>query len=205
MDPSPQPSEPPDAPPGPVLDARKLLLQLVVGLGGLLLATVVAAYFFRPQLLAVGRWFVDSFGGPGIAVGYFVPDAFTVPLPNDAFTTFGRLGGIPFWEVVAWGTLGSWLGGSAGYWMARWAFARSQRLRTFVEARSGDLMPKIHRGGVVVLAAAALTPLPYSIACWAAGAVRMPFAHFLAVSSLRVIRVAGYLWLIEAGFVSVVD
>jgi membrane protein YqaA with SNARE-associated domain len=194
----------PDAP-APVLDVKRLLVQLGIGLGGLLLAAMGAAYFFRPQLLTFAGWFVDSFGGPGIAVGYFVPDAFTVPLPNDAFTTFGRLGGMGFWEVVAWGSLGSLVGGSTGYWLARTAFSRSARLRRFVEERSGELMHKIHRGGAVVLAAAALTPLPYSIACWAAGALRMPFAHFLAVSSLRVIRVAFYLWLIEAGFVSVVD
>lgn len=189
----------------PVLDMGKLLWRLALGLGFLLTASVVAAYLFREQMLAVGHWFVDGFGGPGIAVGYFIPDAFTVPLPNDAFTTFGRLGGMDFWVVVAWGTLGSLAGGSTGYWIARLAFRRSKRLRAYVEERSGDLMKKIHRGGAVVLAAAALTPLPYSIACWAAGAVQMPYGRFFAVSLLRVFRVAFYLWLIEAGFVSVVD
>jgi membrane protein YqaA with SNARE-associated domain len=187
------------------LDLRRLGLRLAAGLLLLLLGAMLAGYLFREELLGIGRWFVSEVGGPGIAIGYFIPDAFTVPIPNDAFTTFGRLGGMGFVEVVAWGTLGSLVGGSTGYWLARGLFRRSRRVRNYVESRSGDLMKRIHRGGALVLAAAALTPLPYSIACWAAGAIEMPFGRFFAVSLLRVIRVAGYLWLIEAGFFSVVD
>ena len=41
-------------------------------------------------------------------------DAFTLPLPNDAFTFFGRAAGMPFWECVFWGSLGSLVGESDG-------------------------------------------------------------------------------------------
>jgi membrane protein YqaA with SNARE-associated domain len=198
--------EPESSPrPGAVLDLRALLVRLLVGLSLLFALAAGLGLVFREPLLGVARWFVDSFGGPGIAVGYFVPDAFTVPLPNDAFTMFGRLGGLSFPVVVAWGTLGSLAGGSTGYWLARLLAGRSHRLRAAIERRSGDLLRKVHGASSVVLAAAALTPIPYSIACWACGVVRMPFSTFLAVSSLRVFRVAGYLWLIEAGFVAVLD
>jgi membrane protein YqaA with SNARE-associated domain len=50
------------------------------------------------------------------------------------------------------------------------------------------------------VAVAAITPLPYSIFCWAAGAGRLDFTRFMAVSvPLRIIRVAGYLYLIQLG------
>ena len=108
------------------------------------------------------------------------------------------------WRIDRWG-IDRWGIDRSGYWISRGLFQRSSRVRNFVESRGGELMKRLHHGGTYVLAAAALTPLPYSIACWAAGAIKMPFGRFLAVSSLRVVRVAGYLWLIEAGFFSVVD
>jgi uncharacterized membrane protein YdjX (TVP38/TMEM64 family) len=49
------------------------------------------------------------------------------------------------------------------------------------------------------VAVAAITPLPYSIFCWAAGAGKLPFRRFLLVSLLRIVRVAGYLYLIQLG------
>ena len=54
-----------------------------------------------------------------------------------------------------------------------------------------------NRYGVVALGVAALTPLPYSIICWACGATGMRLSIFLTVSLLRIPRVFAYLWFIE--------
>jgi membrane protein YqaA with SNARE-associated domain len=56
---------------------------------------------------------------------------------------------------------------------------------------------------VWVVAIAAITPLPYSLSAWAAGAVHMRFATFFAVSLSRVLRVAGALYLIQLGLLTV--
>ena len=61
----------------------------------------------------------------------------------------------------------------------------------------------VERYGVIALAATALTPLPFSLGCWAAGALKMPFSTFFAVALLRIPRVAGYLALIYFGLISV--
>ena len=63
----------------------------------------------------------------------------------------------------------------------------------------------LDRYGMTAVAVAAITPLPYSIFCWAAGAGRLDFRAFFLVSQLRILRVAGYLYLIQLGLFSVAD
>lgn len=182
-------------------DADMIAPRRIVGLTALFivgLVTVAAAVgrFFRDPLQDLSATFVDLFGGPGIAIGYLIPDAFTVPIPNDAFGWFGIEGGLSFWAVVGWGTLGSVTGGSVGYLIGR-------RLRTtkwvsrFMTGRGQALERLIRRYGVWVVAVAAMTPLPYSLSAWAAGAVHMRFATFFAVSLTRLLRVAGALYLLQ--------
>lgn len=186
-------------------DKRRLIVSAVIAMIVFTGVIGVLAWFFRDPLLAVGHWFVDNFGGPGVAAGYFLPDAFTIPLPNDAFTAFGLWGGMPFWTVVAWGSLGSLAGGSTGWAIGRYLIARNKRLQGFMQKRGGDEMVlELRRSGRWFLALAAVSPIPYSITCWACGVTRMPYAEFLVISLLRIPRVAGFLWLIQLGFVSII-
>ncbi len=184
------------------LDTRRVLIGTGLFIVGLVAAAAAIGYFFREPLRAISERFVETLGGPGIAVGYFLPDAFTVPIPNDAFGWFGLEGGVPFWEVVMWGTGGSLIGGSVGYLIG--AKLRQTRIvARFMRGRGRRLEAMVRRYGVQVVAVAAITPLPYSLSAWAAGAVKMPYSHFFATSLLRVIRVAGSLYLIRLGLWSV--
>ncbi|MFV8756446.1 YqaA family protein [Nannocystaceae bacterium ST9] len=186
-------------------DARRLIVTTIIAMIVFTGVVGVLAWFFREPLLEVGHWFVDNFGGPGVAVGYYLPDAFTVPLPNDAFTAFGLWGGMPFWEVVAWGSLGSIAGGSTGWAIGRYLIARNERLQGFMQKRGGDeMVAELRRTGRWFLALAAVSPIPYSITCWACGVTQMPFSEFVVISLLRIPRVAVFLWLIEQGFVAVI-
>jgi uncharacterized membrane protein YdjX (TVP38/TMEM64 family) len=68
--------------------------------------------------------------------------------------------------------------------------------------RGREVKLLVERYGVRALLFAALTPLPYSIACWAAGACEVRFRTFFLVSLSRIPRVIFYLWLIEQGFIT---
>jgi membrane protein YqaA with SNARE-associated domain len=142
---------------------------------------------------------VQALGGLGIGIGYFLPDAFTLPIPNDAFALVGRVGGMSFEAVVAWGTAGSIVGGSVGWGIGKYLVGRIGRLQRYFNRVGARMMERFQRGGAWILFAAALTPLPYSVACWAAGAIGMSYTRFVLISLVRVFRVAGYLWVLEQG------
>ena len=97
------------------LDMRGVVLNAALAMVVFTGFAALLGWLFHAPLIEFGEWFVERFGGPGIAIGFYVPDAFTVPIPNDAFTAFGLWGGMPFWQVVAWGSLGSLAGGSTGW------------------------------------------------------------------------------------------
>lgn len=177
----------------------RVLVSMGLAVAGLMLAVATLGYFFREPLLEFAGLFVRALGGPGVALGFFLPDAFTVPIPNDAFSALGLAGGLGFATVSAWATLGSVLGGSAGFCIGR-RLARAAWYRRVMSRRGAEVQRLIDRYGGYGLALAAITPLPYSLASWAAGTSRLSYGHFLAISlPLRALRVVGVLWLLELG------
>lgn len=187
-----------------VMSPRRLLISSLSVLAVLMAVVAIVGYFFRGPLLDVSKMFVDALGGMGVALGFFIPDAFTLPLPNDVSSVLGLAGGLSFLEVTAWASAGSLVGGTVGYWIGR--YLRSTATVSRILLRGGGMAQRVlDRYGMTAVAVAAITPLPYSIFCWAAGAGRLDFRAFFLVSQLRILRVAGYLYLIQLGLFSVAD
>ncbi|MEM7448022.1 MAG: VTT domain-containing protein [Myxococcota bacterium] len=159
---------------------------------------------FREDFLTVGNWFVRSFGALGVFFGFLIPDALTVPIPQDAFMAFALAGGMPFEAVVGAASTGSLVGGSLGWLLGR-QLRRTAWYRRVTDRRAIDAEALMHRYGLQALAVAAVTPLPYSVMCWASGALGVPYAQFILVSLLRILRVAVYLWLIQMGLINVLS
>lgn len=169
----------------------------------LLIGSGVALWRFQPELRAFAQDMIARTGGWGVALGFFVVDAFSAPIPNDIFSVFGRMGGMPFWEVVAWASAGSISGGCVGWWIGRHWISKNRWLRAWMKAQGGKTVERVRKRGGWFLAVAAITPMPYSLVCWGAGIVNMRFGVVFGVSTLRILRIALYLWLIEQGVVSI--
>lgn len=188
----------PEATADDTLNVRWLLFTTGLILLGIMSVMAVVGHSFREPLMDVSRQFVEGLGGVGVAMGFFLPDAFNLPLPADAFTTLGLAGGMSFGEVVLWGTAGSLVGGAIGYWIGR-GLRHTRFVSRILEGKGARVQRLLTRHGATALAVAAITPLPYSIFCWAAGAGQMSFRTFFAISLLRIGRVAGYLLVIRLG------
>lgn len=184
------------------LQLGNLVKRLVIGF--LLLVGVVAllTYFFRDPLNALSVLFVKTLGGFGVALGWYLVDAFTFPLPNDAFSFFGFKGGMGFWVVVSWAFLGSIAGGMTAYGIGL-LLRQNKRFLLFLEGRGAEAYGLIKRYGLLALLIAALTPVPYSISSYACGVVRSHFGWFLLISVARFPRIALYLWLIQRGTIAI--
>ncbi len=192
----------PSAPALDIMSPRRLIVSSIVVIALMVALVAAAGMWLRDPLMRVSRQFVESFGGVGVALGYFIPDAFAVPLPNDLAPVLARAGGMGFLEVTLWATGGSLAGGAVGYWIGR-SLRTTRYMKRMLQRRGGAAQEAIDRYGAWAVAIAALTPIPYSIFVWAAGAGKMPFKTFLLISQLRWLRVAGYLYLIQLGLFSV--
>lgn len=181
------------------LQPLRLLISLGVGIVTLTLIFAAVGYFFREPLLRFAGGFVEQLGGLGVAIGFFIPDAFTVPLPNDAFSALGLAGGLDFVTVAIWSTIGSVAGGSTGFFIGR-RLSQTAWYQRVMRERGAEVQELINRYGGLGLGLAALTPLPYSLASWAAGTSHLTYLQFLAISiPLRAIRVTSVLWLFSLG------
>lgn len=184
------------------IDVRGLLTRAGIGIGVILTAVIIAGAVFRAELTAFGQHFVDVLGRSGVFLGFFIPDGFAIPLPQDVFTAFGLVGGLGFWEVVLIASAGSLLGGCCGFQIGR-RLSWTRWFRRITAGKGREIHRMVERYGATAVFVAALTPLPYWLGCWSAGALGMPFRPFILVSLIRIPRIAFYLWLIDLGFIGI--
>ena len=88
----------------------------------------------RDWILEFCRTFVERAGGPGVFVGFMIPDMIPIPFSQDIFTGMAVLGGMSMTEAVSWAVAGSLVGGSIGFSIGR-MIKRSARVRRFLEGR----------------------------------------------------------------------
>jgi membrane protein YqaA with SNARE-associated domain len=182
------------------LSRAKVAVSLLVAILLILAILALLGLFLKEPVIALSRGFVDWLGGFGIALGFFLPDAVPNPLPHDAFLTFGLLGGIPFWEIVAWAGCGSIAGGCIGFMIGR----RIKHTKWFLDKvvmKRRETYEWVKQYRAVALILGTMTPLRYGVMAWVCGALEMSFPVFLGLSLFRFLRVASYLWLIEVGVV----
>ena len=177
-------------------DGKRILIQTIIALVGLAVGLTALSHFFRPEMESLSRQFIDWAGVWGVGLGFMIPDALTLPIPPDTFLVAGHLGGLAFWPMTLWGGLGSVLGGTSGFLMIR-TLSKRPMIQRWLEGKIKRGANFMERYGLLALALAALTPLPYSLVCWACGATKVRTVPFILVSLLRVPRVAIYLLIIE--------
>ncbi|MDP8223803.1 MAG: VTT domain-containing protein [Candidatus Lernaella stagnicola] len=184
----------PDAP----LSSRRLLLQMIGGIVVMAGALGVITFLFRDEFAQISEGFVAIFGGAGVWLTFFLTDAFPIPVPPDPAMAFALMGNIAPWEVIVWGVTGSLTGGTLGYLLGR-RLSHTRFFQRLIAGKSETAYRVVDKYGVLGVALCALTPLPYVVASWTAGALGMPFRRFFAVSLIRIVRVSLYVALLQWG------
>jgi membrane protein YqaA with SNARE-associated domain len=178
----------------------RLGLQAAALFGAVFLLGAIAATWLRAPLQAAGEGFVAEVGAPGVAVVFLLADLVPVPIPPDLFSVFARLGGVPFWTIVAWGTLGA-LGGSALAWSIGRLLAHTAWFRRALGHQHERVAGWVRRWGGLALVIVIVSPIPFEVGAWTASALGMPLWRLLLWASLRGFRIAGYLALFQLGWV----
>jgi len=180
-------------------ELKRGLFQLAIATAILMVLVITLGHFFRPSLETFGTAVVDVLGYTGIGLGILVADMFTFVIPPDFYLFVAITAELnPVWVIVV-GSIGSIVGGLGAYQLGRWLdktrFVR--RMMKPLRDRGDDF---INRTGLIAVVIAALTPIPFSVTCMAAGSVRMDLSRFFWGVLFRIPRIAGYYWIIRAGW-----
>jgi membrane protein YqaA with SNARE-associated domain len=163
--------------------------------------SVLGVALREPVTRAAEVWVnVTGLGGMFLAIG--VLDSVPSPIPPDIFTGFAYVGGLDFWAIAAVASLASVSGGTAAWAVAR-RFSETDWFKRFIHGRGAQPYALVKRYGTVALVLGAVSPLPFSLTCYAAGTLKMPYPRFFAVAMLRAPRILFYLALIRLGWVGV--
>lgn len=176
---------------GPTLrnNLLKGLLSLVL-LGGL---TAFLVTNYRSELDTVTAFTFEHVGLLGIVAIIFVTDAFVSPFPPDSILILlAASEHHPSWPWLL-PTIGlvSTCAGYTGYGMGLWFSNHAWAESVFGKFRRKSEQ-RLARFGAWAVALGALTPIPFSITCWTAGLMRVPFRSILAPCLLRIPRYVLY-------------
>lgn len=188
--------------PSAELDTRGLIIRFTVGVIGLLGAFAVLGVLIREPLERVAEAWVAATGLAGMFVAIGVLDSVPTPIPPDLFTGFAYMGKLPFWHIAGVASAASMTGGSAA-WLVAHRFRTTDWFKRFIHGRGARPYALVKRYGTIALVLGAVSPLPFSLTCYAAGALGMSYRRFFSVAMLRAPRIVFYLALIRLGWVGV--
>jgi membrane protein YqaA with SNARE-associated domain len=172
---------------------RRSLFKAVLLLAALVTAVGVGGLLYEAELLAATTWVFDTIGLFGLMLILFVSDALITPIPPDLVLVVLSNSWVHQYWGIAVGLIGllSSLAGNVAWLLStrvggtRWAtllFGRFRRTNQRLVARYGKW----------AVALGALTPIPFSVTCWTAGLLDMPWREFGPVTLLRLPRFVGY-------------
>ncbi len=179
---------------------REIRLGLLIPIV-LLAAVALSGVFLRDEINAFASWVFYHLGFGGLAVVFFVSETVVSPLPPDLILLIVASSDLSdAWEApVAILALLSTLGGHLG-WLLGWRLAEAGLVRRVLGRHHGRSLAVMQRYGVWAVVLAALTPLPWSVTSWTAGALRMPWRLYLLGSLTRFPRVVVYYVFIHAAY-----
>jgi membrane protein YqaA with SNARE-associated domain len=179
---------------------KKAFRKAAWSLAVLFVVVVMVGAIFEQELMHAAEWTERTVGVAGLGAMVFLTDTFTLPFPPDLallVVASSARRAEWYWIVPLLGCTSA-LGGCVGWWFGtklsrvRWV----SRINAHLQQKQSALFTRY--GGLTV-AIGSLTPVPFSVTCWAAGALGMPFRTFLPPCLLRIPRfIAYYLILAKA-------
>jgi len=177
-------------------EARSLWVRLVFGIAAFLLLLIAVSWAARDTLEWMSHAFVDRFGIGGIVAGVLITDGLPLGLTHEPLLVFAYEGGIPLSTVFLVACATSVACGAVGWGLGK-LLGRAAWVQNLLERTGAQNLMDKH--GVGAVAIAAVTPFPYAVATWAAGATGVRLSGVMWSALLRIPRIAFYLGLIVFG------
>lgn len=179
---------------------RENLLKALAGLIIIVVMMGVLSFWFEKEMGIITNWVVDQIGFVGLCLILLVTDTLVTPfLPDILLVVIAKseLADAWFHYVSILGIV-SVIAGMLGWTIGRW-LGQLHFIRRLYRQIGREQRGFVEQYGFWAIVLGAITPLPYSVTCWTAGAMGVRWTTVLAASVLfRIPRILIYYVLIAS-------
>jgi len=140
------------------------------------------------------RHFTEVFSRITILSVFFISETLLGLIPPEIFIAWTKKTETPIINLALLATL-SYSGGLISYFLGRMTL-KVEAIKEYLEVKMAKNLKNTKKWGGILILVGALLPLPFSIACVAAGMIKYPFKNVIFFGLFRFARFAIYAWAI---------
>ena len=162
-----------------------------------ILGIVLAIFMFNKYVYNINdglHHFTETFSSVTILVTFFISETILGLIPPEIFIAWSKKTDAPILNLAILATL-SYSGGLISYFLGKTAL-KIKSVKEYLEVKMADNLKNTRKWGGILILAGAILPLPFSIACMAAGMIKYPFKNVILFGLFRFARFAIYAWAI---------
>ena len=162
-----------------------------------IVAVVVGLILFNKYVYNINdglQTITETFSRLGVLITFFISETLLGLIPPEIFIAWTKKTAAPILNVSILATL-SYIGGLLSYFIGKMAL-KINAVKLYLEVKMAKNLKNTRKWGGFLILVGALLPLPFSIACLAAGMIKYPFKNVAFFGVFRFARFAIYAWAI---------
>jgi len=136
----------------------------------------------------------ETFSRIGVLTTFFISETLLGLIPPEIFIAWSKKTADPIFNLTLLATL-SYGGGLISYFLGRMTL-KIKAVKNYLEVKMAENLKNTRKWGGFLILVGALLPLPFSIACLAAGMIKYSFRNVVIFGLFRFARFAIYAWAI---------
>ena len=162
-----------------------------------IVAVVAGVFLFNKYVYNINdglHHFTETFSRITVLTAFFISETLLGLVPPEMFIAWSKKTPEPVLNLALLATL-SYCGGLLSYFIGKTAL-KIKSVKEYLEIKMADNLKNTRKWGGILILVGALLPLPFSIACLAAGMIKYPFRSVVLFGLFRFARFAIYAWAI---------
>lgn len=158
---------------------------------------VLALFLFNKYVYDVNEGLetiTETFSRIGVLTTFFISETLLGLVPPEMFIAWTKKTPEPILNLSILATL-SYFGGLLSYFLGKMTL-KIPAVKKYLEVKMAANLKNTKKWGGFLILVGALLPLPFSIACLAAGMIKYPFKNVVVFGVFRFLRFAVYGWAI---------
>lgn len=136
----------------------------------------------------------ETFSRLGVLTTFFISETLLGLVPPEIFIAWSKKTANPIINLSILATL-SYIGGLLSYFLGKMTL-KIKSVKNYLEVKMAENLKNTRKWGGFLILVGALLPLPFSIACLAAGMIKYPFKNVVFFGLFRFLRFGIYAWAI---------